>query len=73
LVLQLARLIDAQFDDVTSLRTVELIGPDTTLVILPTVGHRLGLDLGAAGGQALISFLDRVLGPGIRPDRVPLP
>ena len=46
---------------------------DTTLVILPTVGHRLGLDLGAAGGQALISFLDRVLGPGIRPDRVPLP
>jgi acetyl esterase/lipase len=46
---------------------------DTTLLILPTVGHRLGLDLGAAGGQALISFLDRVLGPGIRPDRVPLP
>ncbi len=46
---------------------------DTTLVILPTVGHRLGLDLGAAGGQSLISLLDRVLGPGIRPDRVPRP
>ena len=46
---------------------------DTTIVILPTVGHRLSLDLGMAGGQALISFLDRVLGPGIRPDRVPLP
>ena len=30
-------------------------------------------EIGAAGGQALISFLDRVLGPGIRPDRVPLP
>jgi dipeptidyl aminopeptidase/acylaminoacyl peptidase len=46
---------------------------DTTIVILPTVGHRLSLDLGMAGGQTLISFLDRVLGPGIRPDRVPLP
>ena len=46
---------------------------DTTIIILPTVGHRLSLDLGMAGGQALISFLDRVLGPGIRPDRVPLP
>jgi acetyl esterase/lipase len=46
---------------------------DTTIVILPTVGHRLSLDLGMAGGQSLIFFLDRVLGPGIRPDRVPLP
>ena len=46
---------------------------DTTLVVLSNVGHRPGLDLGAPGGQALIAFLDRVLGPGVRPDRVPTP
>jgi acetyl esterase/lipase len=46
---------------------------DTTLVVLANVGHRPGLDLGTAGGQALIAFLDRVLGPGIRPDRGTLP
>jgi dipeptidyl aminopeptidase/acylaminoacyl peptidase len=46
---------------------------DTTLIVLANVGHRPGLDLGAAGGQALIAFLDRVLGPGVRPDRVPPP
>jgi acetyl esterase/lipase len=46
---------------------------DTTLVILANVGHRPGLDLGTPGGQALLSFLDRVLGPGVRPARVPPP
>jgi acetyl esterase/lipase len=44
-------------------------GVDCTLLILPDIGHKPSLDLGAAGGQALLSFLDRVLGPGIRPDR----
>ena len=48
-------------------------GVDTTLIVLSNVGHRPGLDLGTPGGQALISFLDRVLGPGIRPDSVPRP
>jgi len=52
---------------------LEAAGIDTTLVVLSNVGHRPGLDLGTPGGQALISFLDRVLGPGIRPDSVPRP
>ena len=53
--------------------TLKAANVDTTLVILPNVGHRPGLDLGTPGGQALISFLDRVLGPGVRPDSVPSP
>ena len=53
--------------------TLESAGVDHTLVVLPAVGHRPGLDLGTPGGQALISFLDRVLGPGIRPDTGPSP
>jgi acetyl esterase/lipase len=53
--------------------TLKAANVDTTLVVLPDVGHRPGLDLGTPGGQALISFLDRVLGPGVRPDRGPLP
>ena len=53
--------------------TLEAAGVDHTLVMLPTVGHRPGLDLGTPGGQSLISFLDRVLGPGLRPDSVPRP
>jgi acetyl esterase/lipase len=53
--------------------TLEAAGVDHTLVMLPTVGHRPGLDLGTPSGQALIFFLDRVLGPGIRPDSVPRP
>jgi len=44
-------------------------GVDTTLLILPTIGHKPSLELGAASGQALLSFLDRVLGPGVRPTR----
>ena len=53
--------------------TLKAANVDNTLVVLPNVGHRLDLDLGTPGGQALISFLDRVLGPGIRPDRGPPP
>jgi acetyl esterase/lipase len=53
--------------------TLKAANVDTTLVILPNVGHRPGLDLGTPGGQALVSFLDRVLGPGVRPDSVPRP
>jgi len=53
--------------------TLKAASVDTTLVILANVGHRPGLDLGTPGGQALIAFLDRVLGPGIRPDRGTLP
>jgi acetyl esterase/lipase len=48
-------------------------GVDSTLVVLPTVGHRPGLDLGTPAGQALLSFLDRVLGAGVRPQHAPLP
>ena len=53
--------------------TLKAANVDTTLVVLPNVGHRPGLDLGTPCGQALISFLDRVLGPGLRPDSVPRP
>lgn len=53
--------------------TLKAANVDNTLVVLPNVGHSPVLELGTAGGQALISFLDRVLGPGIRPDRGPLP
>jgi acetyl esterase/lipase len=53
--------------------TLKAAGVDHTLVILPTVGHRPSLDLGTPGGQALLAFLDRVLGAGIRPDRDPRP
>jgi len=53
--------------------TLKAANVDTTLVVLSNVGHRPGLDLGTPGGQALISFLDRVLGPGLRPDSVPRP
>lgn len=48
-------------------------GVDHTLVMLPDGGHRLQLDLARPGGQALISFLDRVLGPGVRPQGGPRP
>jgi len=53
--------------------TLKAANVDTMLVVLSNVGHSPGLDLGAPGGQALISFLDRVLGPGLRPDSVPRP
>jgi acetyl esterase/lipase len=53
--------------------TLKAAGVDHTLVILPSVGHKPGLDLGTPGGQSLLAFLDRVLGPGIRPARDPLP
>jgi acetyl esterase/lipase len=53
--------------------TLKAANVDTTLVVLANVGHRPGLALGTPGGQALITFLDRVLGPGIRPDRGTLP
>lgn len=53
--------------------TLKAANVDTTLVVLSNVGHRPGLDLGTPGGQALISFLDRVLGPGLRPAGVPRP
>ena len=48
-------------------------GVDHTLVVLTNVGHTPGLGLSMPAGQALIAFLDRVLGPGIRPDRGPQP
>ncbi len=46
---------------------------DGTLVILPDVGHGLPLGPETPAGQALLSFLDRVLGAGIRPGRGPRP
>ena len=53
--------------------SLKAAGVDSTLVVLPTVGHRPGLDLGTPAGQALLSFLDRVLGAGVRPQHAPLP
>jgi len=46
---------------------LEAAGVDSTLTMLPGVGHGLPLDRATSGGQALLSFLDRVLGPGLRP------
>lgn len=46
--------------------SLEAAGVDSTLVMLPGVGHTLPLDRSTPGGQALLSFLDRVLGPGLR-------
>lgn len=43
-------------------------GVDSAVVMLAGVGHRPSLAQGTAGGVALLSFLDRVLGPGIRAD-----
>ena len=45
---------------------LEAAGVDSTLMLLPGVGHALPLDRSTPGGQALLSFLDRVLGPGLR-------
>lgn len=53
--------------------SLKAAGVDTTLLLLPDTGHRPGLDLGSPGGQALLSFLDRVLGAGIRPQHAPRP
>jgi len=41
------------------------------VVMLAGVGHKPPLAQGTAAGVALLSFLDRVLGPGIRPDEKP--
>jgi acetyl esterase/lipase len=48
-------------------------GVDSTLVVLANVGHSLELGLGTPAGQALLAFLDRALGAGIRPQHAPLP
>jgi acetyl esterase/lipase len=49
------------------------VGVDSGVVLLAGVGHKPSLAKGSAGGVALLSFLDRVLGPGIRPDDAPRP
>jgi len=41
-------------------------GVDSTLVVLEGTGHRPALDRAAPAGRALLEFLDRTLGPGIR-------
>ena len=46
---------------------------DSTLVILPGVGRKPSIGRSTPSGLALLSFLDRVLGPGIRPEHAPLP
>jgi len=48
-------------------------GVDATLVVIPGAGHSPDLRMAMPAGQALLSFLDRVLGPGVRPDRTPRP
>jgi acetyl esterase/lipase len=58
----------AEFD-----AALKAAGVDSTLVVLANVGHSLELGLGTPAGQALLAFLDRVLGAGIRPEHAPLP
>jgi acetyl esterase/lipase len=41
-------------------------GVDSTLVVLEGTGHRPALDRVAPAGRALLEFLDRTLGPGVR-------
>jgi len=41
-------------------------GVDSTLVILEGTGHRAALERSAPAGRALLEFLDRTLGPGVR-------
>jgi dienelactone hydrolase len=41
-------------------------GVDSTLVVLDGAGHKLPLDRTSPAGRALLEFLDRTLGPGIR-------
>ncbi|MEI6240543.1 MAG: alpha/beta hydrolase [Planctomycetia bacterium] len=41
-------------------------GVDSTLVVLEGTAHRPALDRSAPAGRALLEFLDRTLGPGIR-------
>jgi len=41
-------------------------GVDSTLVVLEGAGHNLPLDRSTPAGRALLDFLDRTLGPGIR-------
>lgn len=41
-------------------------GVDSTLVVLEGTGHHPGLGRSSEGGRALLEFLDRTLGPGIR-------
>jgi len=48
-------------------------GVDSTLMVLEGTGHRPGLGRSSQGGRALLEFLDRTLGPGLRssPSRTP--
>ena len=48
-------------------RALEAAGVDSTLVKLENFGHGLPLEPGSPAAQALLLFLERVLGPGIRP------
>lgn len=41
-------------------------GVDSTLVVLEGTAHRPALDRSAPAGRALLEFLDRTLGPGVR-------
>jgi len=41
-------------------------GIDSTLVLLEGTGHRPDLGRGTPAGRALLEFLDRTLGPGVR-------
>ena len=48
-------------------------GVDSTLVMFPGIGHAPPLDRGTPAGESLLIFLDRVLGPGLRPAPPPQP
>lgn len=48
-------------------------GVDSTLVILEGTAHAPALDRGTPAGRALVEFLDRTLGPGVRASSGSLP
>jgi acetyl esterase/lipase len=52
-------------------RALRAAGADSRLVLLDSAGHTLPLAAGSEGGNAILEFLDRVLGPG--PHEAPLP
>lgn len=54
-------------------KALEAAGVDSTLVKLENFGHGLPLEPGTPAAQALLLFLERVLGPGLRPVQAPPP
>ncbi|MFM8891045.1 MAG: alpha/beta hydrolase fold domain-containing protein [Planctomycetia bacterium] len=54
-------------------KALQAAGVDSTLVKLENFGHGLPLEPGSPAAQALLLFLERVLGPGLRAAQAPPP